>query len=152
MGSETETDSDARDVRQGSAGWRFKRLCASLDVDMGEELRRIGLNLNQFAVMMTLLEQEGMTQAEVGKIITMPGYSMTRTIDALEDKRFLERRADERSRRSHRLYLTDRGKAKAPELFNAVRQVNERLLGALGEEQRQQLIAILDRLLAARFG
>ncbi len=143
-------DSQARTVRQTSAGWMLKRLSASLDAEMSERLKDHGLSINQFAVIMTLLEEEGLTQTEIGNKIEMPGYSTTRTIDALEEKLLLERRPDTRSRRSRRIYLTDRGRALAPELFGIVRRVNTRLLRPLGEREREMLIALLEKLLRSR--
>lgn len=128
----------------------LKRLSASLDAEMNEELRRFDLNINQFAVIMTLLEKEGLTQTEIGKKIRMPGYSTTRTMDALEEKQFLERRPDERSRRSHRIYLTDKGNAMAPELFRAVKRVNKQLLSPLDAQERGLLVGLLEKLLHAR--
>jgi DNA-binding MarR family transcriptional regulator len=93
----------------------LKRLSIALDAEMSNELKRLELSLGQFAVLMTLSEAEGLTQTEIGKKIAMPGYATTRTLDALEEKRYVERRTDERSRRSHRIYLTDQSRRIAPE-------------------------------------
>ncbi len=80
----------------------------------------------------------------------MPGYSTTRTMDTLEEKQLLERRQDERSRRSHRIYLTEKGRALAPDLFGIVRSVNERLLSPLAEQEREQFLDALGKLVSAR--
>ncbi len=150
MMSNTKIDSRTREVRQTSAGWMFKQLGSSLDAEMNAELRLFDINLNQFAVIMTLLEAEGLTQAEIGKRIRMPGYSTTRTMDMLEERQLLERRPDERSRRSHRIYLTEKGRALAPDLFELVRKVNERLLSPLSEQERGQFLDALGKLVSAR--
>lgn len=150
MEDETGIGAKPGNIRQSSVGWMLKRLCASLDADMSHELKPHRLNINQFAVIMTLLEQEGLTQAEIGKKIDMPGYSTTRTMDALEEKHIVERRRDERSRRSHRIYLTSRGRALAPELFSIVKRVNGGLLAALSGAQTGQLTSLLAALLRAR--
>lgn len=81
----------------------------------------------------------------------MPGYATTRTLDALEGKQIIERRADERSRRSHRVFLTERGRGLAPDLFGIVQQVNARLLSPLKPREQEQLSKLLIRLFRARF-
>lgn len=139
-----------QNVRRTSVGWMLKNLYSSLDAEMNKELECLDLNINQFAVMMTLLENEGLTQVQIGKKIAMPGYSTTRTMDVLEEKKYLERRVDERSRRSYRIYLTDLGHAVGPELFAIVKRVNARLLSPLSEQEQAQLVGLLETLLLAR--
>ena len=130
----------------------LKILSASLDAEMSNELKRLDLSLGQFAVLMTLSETEGLTQSEIGKKITMPGYATTRTIDALEEKRYVERRKDDRSRRSYRIYLTERSRKIVPQLFTIVGSVNGRLLSVLSSKEQKELIAILKKLVASRIG
>ncbi|MES9926351.1 MAG: MarR family transcriptional regulator [Candidatus Thiodiazotropha endolucinida] len=145
-----KTEPEAEKVRKGSTGWMLKILCTSLDAEMSNELKRLGLNLGQFAVLMTLSEAEGLTQSEIGKKITMPGYATTRTIDALEEKQFVERRKDDRSRRSYRIYLTDKSHKVIPQLFTVVGKVNEHLLSALTPKEQKDLMKILKKLVLSR--
>ncbi|MEW8459831.1 MAG: MarR family winged helix-turn-helix transcriptional regulator, partial [Candidatus Thiodiazotropha endolucinida] len=93
---------------------------------------------------------EGLTQSEIGKKITMPGYATTRTIDALEEKRFVERRKDDRSRRSHRIYLTEQSRRIVPQLFTIIGKVNEHLLSTLSPKEQKDLVKILTKLVLSR--
>ncbi|MES9973812.1 MAG: MarR family transcriptional regulator [Candidatus Thiodiazotropha sp.] len=145
-----KTEPEAEKVRKGSTGWMFKILCTSLDAEMSSELKHLGLNLGQFAVLMTLSEAEGLTQSEIGKKITMPGYATTRTIDVLEEKRFVERRKDDRSRRSHRIYLTEQSRRIVPQLFTIIGKVNGHLLSALSPKEQKDLVKILNKLVLSR--
>ena len=61
----------AKQVRENSIGWMLKRLGSQLDLEMAHELKQRGLNLNQFTVLMTLMEEEGQTQTQIGKKIKM---------------------------------------------------------------------------------
>ena len=142
----------AQRVRENSVGWMVKVLCTSLDAEMNEELKRLDLNLGQFAVLMTLSEAEGLTQTEIGKMIAMPGYATTRTLDALEERQFVERRKDERSRRSYRIFLTNQSRKIVPELFAIVKKVNEGLLSVLSTTEREQITKILQKLARVRLG
>lgn len=83
------------------------------------------LNLGKFAILMTLLEGDGITQAEIGKRLSMPGYATTRNIDVLDKNGLLERHKNETSRRSFCIRLTSKGEALGPELFSMVKSVNK---------------------------
>lgn len=152
MNKLSQTASPAQRVRENSTGWMLKVLCTSLDAEMSNELKRLDLNPGQFAVLMTLSEGEGLTQTEIGKKITMPGYATTRTIDALEEKQYVERRQDDRSRRSYRIYLTDQSRRIIPKLIAIVMKVNEQLLSVLSSAERKHLVAMLKKLVLARLG
>lgn len=142
-----KSSKQTKQIREESVGWMLKRLGSQLDTEMTLELKQIGLNLNQFAILMTLMESEDLTQTEIGKKIKMPGYATTRTLDALEAKQYVERRADEHSRRSHRIYLTKKGRDIGPALFAVVGKVNTRLLSLITQTQQNQLKIILNKLL-----
>ena len=137
----------ARKVRETSVGWMLKVLCTRLGADMTKALKPLGLNLSQFAILMTLMEKEGLTQTEIGGKITMPGYATTRSIDALEIMQYVERRKDERSRRSYRIYLTEHGRAVGPLLFKTVGKINEALLSPLDASGQRQFTALLRKVL-----
>ncbi len=147
MKKPAKNKSRAQEVRQTSVGWMLKVLCTQLDADMTKSLKPLGLNLAQFAILMTLLEREGLTQTEIGGKIAMPGYAMTRSIDALEDMQYVERRKDERSRRSYRIYLTDDGRAVGPLLFKIVGKINTDLLSPLDVSEQRQFTALLQKVL-----
>ena len=138
-------------IRTNSVAWMMKMISSRLDSNIKEELKRLGLDLKQFGVLMALLEEEGLKQAEIGKKITMPGYATTRTIDALEKKQLIERRTDERSRRSYRIFLTDKGHATGPKLFIIINKINEDLLSVLPATERKQLATILQKILLVGF-
>lgn len=141
----------AEKIRTNSVGWMMKMISERLGSLIKQELKRLELDLKQFGVLMTLLEEEGLTQTEIGKKITLPGYATTRTIDALEKKQLIERRTDERSRRSYRIYLTDTGHATGPELFIIIKKINEDLLSVISTTERKQLTTILQKILSAGF-
>ena len=151
MKKKTKAKNQALKIRENSVGWMIKMLTVSLDATMKEELSKLKLNINQFDILMTLSENEGLTQVEIGRKIVMPGFSTTRTIDSLQKKNLVERRKDERSRRSYRIYLTDRGNEIRPKLFRIVETVNERFLSALPAPEKKSLKKILLRLVRSRY-
>ncbi|MEA3436331.1 MAG: MarR family winged helix-turn-helix transcriptional regulator [Thermodesulfobacteriota bacterium] len=136
-----------RQVRENSFGWLVKMLSQKIDTIMESGLRSIGLTRGIFATLMMLSEQEGVNQTELGNAIGIPGYATTRTLDTLEEMGLVKRCPDPNSRRAHRIYLTNEGKALVKKLPPLVQRVNSDFLSALKEEERQQLIETMKKVL-----
>jgi len=123
-------------------------LTRTVDDIMKQQLSPLDLTQPQFAIIMNLLEKDGVSQTAIGKLVIMPGYAMTRNLDALEKKGLIERQTDESSRRSFQIVLTDQGRELAPTLFAIIAKVNGDLLDGLDEKEVTQLKALLTKLLA----
>ncbi len=141
----------ARSIRLGSCGWYLGILGTWMDNQMSEKLEPLGLTLSQFTIVMTLLEQEGLTQVEIGQRVMLPGYATTRNIDKLESLGYVKRHKHESSRRSYRIRLTEAGRVLAPDLYRATKSVNERFLSPLEDEQKAEFIKTLT-MLASELG
>ena len=124
-------------------------LSLSLDNEMKKKLKPLGLSMEHFKIMMTLLEKDQLTQTEIGKKIMSPNYSLSRNLDKLESDGLLKREKHKTSRRSHNIRLTDKGRRLAPELFSVVKAVNHHLHAELDSAEAQQLDKILKKLLAS---
>ncbi len=146
-----KSSDETRSIRLGSCGWYLKTLGTWMDNQMNEKLEPLGLSLSQFAIIMTLLEQEGLTQVEIGQRVKLPGYATTRNIDKLEFLGYVKRQKHESSRRSYRILLTEAGRALAPDLYRATKSLNERFLSPLEEEQKTELLRILT-VVASKLG
>ena len=145
-GNKAQNQSSATDVRENSFGWMLKSLCSQFDKEMVQALKPHDLNLGQFAILMTLLEKDGVSQSDIGKKILMPGYATTRNIDVLEKNGLLERKKNETSRRSFCIRLTDKGKALAPTLFSIIKNINEKILLPLDKGEVESLKRLLFKI------
>lgn len=145
---EAELAALVESVRQGSVGWHIQRLAAQLDTAMNRALEPHGLTIQQFAVVMTLIEHDGLTQREVGSRFRAPAYAITRAIDALEQDGFLERRPHPTSRRTNTVHATARSRALVPDLVKLIKDVNARLMTRLDQDQRGQLRDLLSSILS----
>ena len=140
-------EQDTRRVRTTSLGWMIQRLSRRLERAMAERLAALGLSLPQFAVMMTVLETPGLTQAQIGDRFEMPAYSISRAIDQLEEAGLVERRPHPASRRAHTIYPTARGQALGADLFAVVGAVNDQLAAPLSARERDRFSRLLTKLL-----
>ena len=137
----------ARETRENSIGWMIQRLGRKLDDAMNARLAEYEINLQQFAIMMTVLEHGSLTQAEIGRRFAMPAYAISRALDALEGAGYLVRDDHPSSRRAHQIRATEKGIGLGPDLFAIVRSVNADLTQGLTANDAEQLKALLTRTL-----
>ncbi|WP_425037325.1 MarR family winged helix-turn-helix transcriptional regulator [Primorskyibacter sp. S187A] len=140
-------EEDTHRTRTTSYGWMIQQIARRLNQSMEERLAPHGLNLQQFAVMMTVLEFDGLTQTEIGARFSMPPYAISRAIDHLEKAGFVARRQHPTSRRAFTVHATQGGSALAPSLHDIVNDVNAELTAPLTTAQREQLGALLQKLI-----
>jgi len=144
-----QIEQQTQTVRTSSLGWMIQRISGRLDRTMTENLAPHRLSIQQFAVMMTVLEVDGLSQTEIGKNFGMPAYAISRAIDHLESENLLERRAHPTSRRTHTIHPTETARALSQTLFGIVEKVNAELVAGLSGKQRKDLRDILEQVLGA---
>lgn len=142
-----ELAESVRKVRQTSVGWHIQRLSSQLDRAMNEALAPHGLTIQKFAILMTLIESDGLTQTELGSRFSAPAYAITRVIDGLETDGFLQRRLHPTSRRTNTVHATAKLIDLAPTLLGIVKDVNGRMLEALDPQERDATLRLLAGIL-----
>ncbi len=103
-------------------------------------------------VLTVLLEagDAGLKQRDIAEQLGIHAPALTEQIDRLEAERYLERCANPDDKRSTLVKLTEKGRARAYEVSDE-RQARAAAFSAnLSEEEKDALIALLDKLLADR--
>lgn len=108
--------------------------------------RDLGLTRSQWWVLTMLYAKEGVTQSELADVMELEKPTLGRLIDRLEEKRWVERRADDLDRRVNRLYLTE----KVQEIMRALRKtaatVRREAVGNMSIEERENFINTLVKI------
>ena len=92
----------------------------------------------------------GLRQRDIAEQLGIHAPALTEQIDRLEAERYLERCANPEDKRSTLVRLTEKGRARAYEVADE-RQARAAAFSAnLSEEEKDRLIALLDKLLADR--
>jgi DNA-binding MarR family transcriptional regulator len=111
----------------------FRRRIAHLD-----------LTPDQFTVMRTLLEQEGISQRELTALMSSDPNTVASLLERMERADLIERETHEKDRRANRLRL----KARARTKYEAARKIAVTLqleiLDSLPEREREKFLANLD--------
>lgn len=96
--------------------------------------------------LIAVLKQPGLTQEQLTSEVKFDKATTARSVKQLEESGYIERRVDERDRRSYRLYPTEKAKELEPELYGVLADLNEQLTRHLTMEEREQLALLLEKL------
>jgi len=107
-----------------------------------------GMTRAQWAVLIRLERQEGMTQAEMAESLEIQPISLVRLADRLCDQKLVERRRHESDRRANRLYLTPKGRATLERLVPLGRAISSDVLASFSEPEASELLQQLLRIKA----
>jgi DNA-binding MarR family transcriptional regulator len=114
----------------------------------GELLAPLGLQQRQAGLLIGLAAHEGASQQALGELMGLNATRMVFLVDELEQRGLVERRRNPADRRSHALYLTDRGRDTLRQT-QQVAAAHERSLGAsLTGAERGQLVGLLRKVAA----
>ncbi|KFB09163.1 MarR family winged helix-turn-helix transcriptional regulator [Nitratireductor basaltis] len=102
----------------------------------------------EFSVLAMIANHPGQKQTTIAEELGIKRANFVALMDSLEARGFAERRKGENDRRSHSLYLTEAGEEFVSHMCKLWNEHEERMLERLGgEENRDQLVMLLDRLL-----
>lgn len=134
---------------------RLSRAERMLDRSLAQTFARYGLNRGEFDVLATLRRAGGpygLTPTDLYRSMMRSSAAMTNRIDRLEERELVRRSPDPGDRRGVLITLTEEGHDLIEEVVEAHVEGEERLLGALSGEEREQLATLLRKLLVSMEG
>src|SRR5438445_8256228 len=120
-----------RSRREESLGYLVNRTARLMAHELAEKIRPAGVAIGQWAVLLFLWARDGMTQAELSRVVAIEPPTMVRTIDRMARDGLVSRALDPDDGRLSRIYLTERGRALRDELGPLAVAVNEEVLSRL---------------------
>ena len=106
----------------------------------------------QFAILNALIDDPGEDQVTLAAKVAFDAATFGSVIGRLETKGWVRRQPDAQDRRRKLLWVTPEGKAAAQAMKRAVAKVQTRILTPLDAAERQQLIALLGKLVTGHEG
>jgi DNA-binding MarR family transcriptional regulator len=134
-------------VIEESLGYLVNRVARSMANQLAEELRPAGVGIGQWAVLLFLWARDGVSQAELSRVVAIEPPTMVRTIDRMVRDGLVTRAPDPDDGRVSRIYLTDRGRSLRDELVPKAVAVNAANLARLTATERRTLRRLLGKLL-----
>ena len=111
-------------TREVSFGYQVNHLARLLAAALRERIEPHGVVPGQFAQLLALLEQDGVSQAELCREVQIDQSTMTHTLRRMERDGLISRSSDPGDQRRSLIWLTPRAHELAPTLVGAAREVN----------------------------
>ena len=130
------------DKMGASPGYLIEHLSRSMRRYSTEVFKKqkVGLTLEQFAVLMVLNEFGSKHQAEIAEIMSKDNPTLTRILDLLEKKEYLKREVSPEDRRKFLIVLTKKGKVKLDATLPLALEIRNSLFKGITQQQLDQLI------------
>lgn len=109
-------------------------------------LAPLDLEPREFALLRAVDAHEGQSQQAIGHSLQIPSSRMVALVDALEARDLIERRLNPADRRARALHLTADGRALMKRAGALAVEYERHLCGDLSDNEREQLIALLQRV------
>ena len=114
-----------------------------------DEARRSGLTPRQFAVLMTIAEEEGLTQTDLVERTGIDRSTLADIVARLLAHGLIQRRRAKTDTRAYAIKLTAQGWKGLREAEPGAVSADTRLLDALPAAKREEFLASLDLIVAA---
>ena len=109
-------------------------------------LAPLELHPREFAVLRAVGFEEGQSQQALGDALRIPRSRMVAIVDELEARKLLQRRPHPSDRRVRALYLTGAGRLLLEQALAEAVAYEQQVGSALSPHEREQLLALLDRV------
>lgn len=129
---------------------RITRLSLLQGASFGQVFARYGVSFGEYLVLAALLRAgppHRMNPTGLFNAVILSSGAMTNRLDRLEALGLVERQPDPTDRRGRLVALTDRGRELVDSAVVDHLENEQRLLGALTAEEREQLAGLLRKLL-----
>lgn len=110
--------------RHESLGYQVNHLARLLAAALKERIEPHGVAPGQFAQLLALLEQDGVSQGELCRQVQIDQSTMAHTLKRMERDGLVSRSSDAADQRRAVITLTARARELAPTLVGAAREVN----------------------------
>lgn len=122
----------------------LRRAWYGLNQAFRRRIAHLAITPDQFTVMRTLLEQEGITQRELAAAMSSDANTVTSLIERMELAGLAQRRPHEKDGRAHRLRLTKDGRRRYAKARAVALSMQMEILSALPGKTQQTFLRQLD--------
>ena len=127
----------------------LRRAWYGLNQAFRRRIAHLGLTPDQFTVMRTLLEHEGISQRQLTSLMSSDPNTVAALVERMAEAGLIERQTHERDRRANRLRLKTGGRAKYEKARMIAVALQSEVLDAVAAGRREQFLRDLDDLAQA---
>ncbi|GIP29492.1 transcriptional regulator [Paenibacillus sp. J23TS9] len=129
-----------------SIGFRFGNMSRKMSALFAGRLKPYGITPEQWTVLYQVYLQEGINQKELATRSGKDQPSITRILDVLDKKGFIQRKPDPGDRRAYLIYATSAVQELMNETVPLELSLNDELIAGISDEQLQTLDQIMKQI------
>ena len=127
-------------------GYVVRRAQLVIFKDFIQTLDRVKVRPAQYAVLVVISRNPGLTQAELGRTLAIKRANLVGMLNELERRDLARRVPSPADRRSHALYLTANGRKMLTRFQRLAAEHEERATRMLSPSEKQSLLEMLQRV------
>jgi DNA-binding MarR family transcriptional regulator len=127
-------------------GLALVKVVGKFRCQISRSLKHLDLTSEQWGVLASLWERGGLSQKELADKVAKDQANMTRILDKLVKKGWVQRLDAVDDRRAYLLYLTDEGRQLVQIAAPLVAEVKKKLVGQIPEPELQAVLAVLEKM------
>ena len=132
--------------RIDSLGYQIGLLGRLYDRRLQEELKDFGVAPGQFAPLVMLFEQDGLTQAELCRRINVEQPTMANTLQRMERDGLIKRKSDSADKRRTLVHLTPRAREMQAKVMESARAVSNQTVKGLSVSDQDDMFRLVARM------
>ncbi|MFD9905507.1 MarR family winged helix-turn-helix transcriptional regulator [Streptomyces sp. NPDC059063] len=143
----TETPSAPSTIRT-LPSWLLGRAAARGRALVADALAAEGMKMWHHVVLSAVADQGPVAQAELGRSVSLDPKDMVGVLNDLQEEGYVVREPDPKDRRKNAVTITEKGHRTLRRCARAAQKANAELLAPLTEEEREQFVALLNRVMS----
>ncbi|SIR55567.1 transcriptional regulator, MarR family [Peribacillus simplex] len=136
---------------QDLIGYLIHRTDVKMTNYFTKRLKPYEVTPEQWGIISVLCSQKGTTQKELAEAIDKDQTTIVRMIQSMEKKGVVMKSFNDQDRRSHYLFLTEKGDDIKQTILPVVKDAHHFVTSNLSEEEIQQLKSLLNKLYDTRY-
>lgn len=130
------------------AAFLLSQVGAHAALEFAKKLTEVHLKPHHAGILRLLGSNPGLSQQTLSDLLGIFPSQLVRFIDALEEKKFVERRDSPQDRRSYRLHLTSKGKTTLGKIGILTESLENELFASLSGREKHLMQELLERVAA----
>jgi MarR family transcriptional regulator, transcriptional regulator for hemolysin len=132
---------------ENNIGFIVNRTAKAFVKALDSELReKVGLTVGQWKVVVTLVNENGLTQKEIADRLGLEGPTLIPVIDKMENDGLVARRVDQDDRRNNRIYRTENADALWDRMMKCATRVRQVSVKDIPEEDIRIMKNVLEKI------
>ncbi|WP_214854678.1 MarR family winged helix-turn-helix transcriptional regulator [Exiguobacterium sp. s166] len=136
---------------QNLIGYLVHRTDVKMTNYFTKQLKPYDITPEQWSIISVLNDQNGLTQKELAEAIDRDQTTVARMIHSMEKKEFVKKVFNDKDKRSHYIFLTEKGEHIKNKIIPVVNDAHHFVTTNLDEQELKQLKLILNKLYNTRY-